>query len=142
MADASDELPSVVSFSTDIAKAEAPPPLPKKTYKATIQEAHVRLSQKGSKYAEIHFFISPDQFPADYDASASPDGKKLIFRRLGLEDNPIARYNLRKFCEAVGAPATKQIDVMDWVGRDADIEVDHSVYEGVTREEVKKVVKA
>ena len=63
----------------------------------------------------------------------------LIYRRCGLEDNPQARYGAKRFCEAIGAPLSKKIDVTEWIGMEAALEVDHDTYEGVTRAVVNRV---
>ena len=132
------ELPSIVEFSSDLSKAEAPEPLPVGEYEANITAAEIKTSQKGTRYAEIRWNVSPDQYPADY-GDGSPDGTNLIYRRVSLEDNPQARWFTKQFIDAIGAPLGKKIDVNTWVGMDAVVEVDHETYEGVNRAIVKRV---
>lgn len=134
-----EETMSIVEFSEDIGDAEQPEPLPVGEYNADIRGAEVKISQKGTKYAAVTFVVSPDEYPADYPLENAPDGKVIIHRRCSLEDNPQARFMLRQFIEAIGATASKKIDVNDWVGLNAVIEVDHDEYEGVTREQIKRV---
>tara|TARA_R100000306_G_C4277056_1_gene93118 strand:+ start:142 stop:561 length:420 start_codon:yes stop_codon:yes gene_type:complete len=131
-------LPSIVEFSSDLSKAEAPEPLPVGEYEANITAAEIKTSQKGTRYAEIRWNVSPDQYPADY-GDGSPNGATLIYRRVSLEDNPQARWGTRQFIDAIGAPLGKKVDVNEWVGMDAVVEVDHETYEGVTRATVKRV---
>jgi hypothetical protein len=135
----SDEEMSIVEFSEDISQAEAPEPLPVGEYPATIRAVEVKLSQRGTKYAAVSFMVSPDEFPADYPVENAPDGKTIVFRRCSLEDNPQARYMLRNFCEAIGAAASKRIDVNEWIGLDAVINIEHDEYEGVKREQITRV---
>lgn len=137
-----DENMSIIEFSEDIGEAEAPEPLPVGEYPATIRAAEVKLSQRGTKYCAVTFVISPDEFPADYPVENAPDGKVIIFRRVGLEDNPQARYMLRNFCEAIGATPSKRIDVNEWMGLDATVNIEHDTYEGVTREQITRVTEA
>lgn len=134
-----DETMSIVEFSEDISEAEAPEPLPVGEYPATIMAAEVKVSQRGTKYAATTFMVSPDEYPADYPADLAPDGKTIIHRRCSLEDNPQARFMLRQFIEAIGATASKKIDVNEWVGLEANIEIEHDEFEGVTREQIKRV---
>lgn len=134
-----EELPSIVEYSEDIATAEAPPPLPVGEYPAQIKSATVKESQKGSKYYEVMFYLSPNEYPADFD-KGDPDGMQLAYRRLSAEDKPQARFNMRKFCEAIGATASKRIDVNDWIGLEGKIQVVHETYEGVQRAQVKGVI--
>jgi hypothetical protein len=133
------ELPSIVEFSSDLSKAEAPEPLPVGEYEANITSTEIKTSQaKGTRYCEIRWNVSPDQYPADY-GDGSPEGTNLIYRRVSLEDNPQARWFTKQFIDAIGAPLGKKIDVNTWVGMDAVVEVDHETYEGVNRAIVKRV---
>jgi hypothetical protein len=138
----SEDTMSIVEFSEDISEAEAPEPLPVGEYPATIRAAEVKISQRGTKYAAVSFMITPDSFPADYPIENAADGKMLIYRRVGMEDNPQARYMLKNFCNAIGATASKKIDVNEWIGLEASVEVDHDTYEGVTREQITRVNEA
>lgn len=137
-----DETVSIVEFSEDISEAEAPEPLPPGEYPATIRGAEIKTSQRGTRYAAVTFMVSPDEFPADYPVENAPDGKVLVYRRCSMEDNPQARYMLRNFIEAIGATASKRIDVNEWVGLDAVIQVENEEYEGVLREQVARVTAA
>ena len=135
---AGDDLPSVVEFSEDIADAPEPKPLPLGEYTAQIRGAAVKLSQRSTKYAAVDFFISPDQYPVDF-TDGNPDGLVITYRRVPMEDNPQARYNLRRFCEAIGSPMAKQIDVNMWVGATAKVKIAHEKYEGITRAVIEAV---
>lgn len=132
------ELPSIVEYSVDISKQEEPEPLPAREYTGVIRSAAQRLSQKSTKYGEVAFFIDADQYPADY-TEGNPEGMTLFYRRVSLEDNPMARYNTKKFCEAVGAPTGKKLDLSEWVGLEATVEVTHETYEGSRRAVISRV---
>lgn len=134
-----EETMSIVEFSEDISEAEAPEPLPPGEYPATIRGAEVKISQRGTKYAAVTFVVSPDEFPADYPVENAPDGKVIVYRRCSMEDNPQARYMLKNFCEAIGATASKRIDVNEWIGLNGTIQVDNDEYEGVMREQIVRV---
>lgn len=134
-----DETMSIVEFSEDISEAEAPEPLPPGEYPATIRAVEVKLSQRNTKYAAVTFVVDPGEYPADYPLENAPDGKAIVYRRCSMEDNPQARYMLRRFCEAIGATASKRIDVNEWVGLAAMIEVENDDYEGVSREQIARV---
>jgi len=133
-----EELPSIVSFSIDLSDQEAPEPLPVGKYMGIIRNAEVKESQRGTRYGAISFHIGADQFPADYK-DGNDDGMTLVYRRVGLEDNPQARYGTKRFIESIGAPLSKQIDVSEWVGLEAVLEVAHETYEGVTRAAINRV---
>lgn len=135
----SEEIMSIVEFSEDISDAEAPEPLPAGEYPATIRGAEVKISQRGTKYAAVTFIVAPEEFPADYPIENAPDGKVIVYRRCSMEDNPQARYMLRNFCEAIGATPSKRIDVNEWTGLSAVIQIENEEYEGVSREQIARV---
>ena len=135
------ELGSVYEFSQDISEAEAPPPLPARTYLATITGASAKVSQNGGKYAAIEFTIAPDQFPADF-AAIQQDAVKLFYRRVGLEDTPRARWQLRKFCEAIRLPMSRRFDLNDCVGKTAQVKVGNAPYQGEMRADIQAVEPA
>jgi len=134
----SNELSSIIEFSVDLAKQEAPEPLPAGEYRGVIRKAEVKESQRGTMYCAVSFHISADQYPADFDDGAD-DGLTLIFRRVGLEDNPQSRFGTRRFCESIGAPLAKKIDVNEWVGMEASLDVVLDTYEGVQRATIDRV---
>ncbi len=135
------ELSSIVEFSSDISKQEAPEPLPTGTYHGVIRQVEVKMSQRDTKYAAVAFHISPDQYPADFK-DGNPDGTILTYRRVGLEDNAQARFGTRRFCEAIGAPMSKTIDTSIWLGMEASLEITHEVWEEVKRATIQRVLEA
>jgi len=139
MADNNSGAPSIIEFSEDISQAEAPTPLPVGEYPAEIRGATQKTSNAGNPYAQVQFFIAPEAYPADF-TEGDPDGQVLTFNRVSLQDTPAARHRLRKFCEAIGAPAGQRIDLNDWVGRTATVAVQHDTYEGEPRAVIGKVV--
>lgn len=137
----SDQIPSVMEFSTDIGEQEAPVPLPDGLYTASIRGVDIRESQRGTKYAAVQFHIAPDQYPADFQ-EGDPDGEIIVFRRVPMEDTQRARYQLRRFIEAIGAVPSRRIDVNEWVGLEGSVEVVHEEYEGTPRATIKSVSKS
>ena len=133
-----DTLPSIVTFSVDLATQQPPEPLPVGDYRGTIRSANPKNSQAGKRYGEVAFLISSDQYPVDYK-DGNPDGTTIMFRRISLEDTPQARYSTRRFLEAIGAPLGKRIDLTEWAGREATVEVLHEEYEGVNRPIISRV---
>ena len=138
MVDETEDMPSIIEYSMDLGQQEAPPPLPAREYTGTIRSAVKKVSQKGTSYAEVAFFIPSDQYPADF-TEGNPEGTTLVFRRVSLEDNPQARYGTRRFIEAIGAPLGRRIDLNEWAGREAAIEVTHETYEGTKRAVINRV---
>jgi hypothetical protein len=136
----SDDNVSIIEFSDDIATAEAPEPLPVGVYPADIKGVAIKESAKGTKYAAVSFYVSPDDYPVDYPLENAPDGTTLVYRRISLEDNPGSRFRLRQFIESIGAVASKRIDVTEWIGLTARVSVVHDEYEGIKRSQIDKVL--
>ncbi len=135
-----DELGSIIEYTEDLAEQEAPEPLPPAEYEATITEAVAKISNKtGKKYAAVKFYIPVDQFPPDYPTEHNPDGVSIIYRMVPLEDNPRARFQCKRFIEAVGAKPGKRIDLNDWMQLTAMVGVQTDEYEGIPREVITKV---
>lgn len=134
------DLGSILDYSSDIADAEAPKSLPAGDYPAKITGAEVGTSQSSGKVrVDVSFLIDPEDFPADYeDAESFADGKTMHFY-VGAGDDKAARFRLRKFIEAIGAPAGSKIDVNDWVGREAVVTIRPEEFEGIERERITKV---
>jgi hypothetical protein len=132
---------SVIDFSQDISTAEAPPPLPARTYLGTCTGAEQKQSQKGSMYAAVEFTIAPDQFPPDF-AAVQKDAVKLIFRRVPLSDDMRSRYQLRKFGEAMRVSLGRRVDLNDFIGKSANLKIGESEYNGEKRAEIQAVEPA
>ncbi len=135
-----EELGSIIEYSEDISDAEAPDPLPPGEYEAEIKgvEAKVGVSS-GKKYAAVQFYIPVDQYPPDYPVEHNPDGVTITYRMVPLEDTPRARFQCRRFCEAIGAKPGKRIDLNDWMSLSAMVGVQNEEYEGIPREVITKV---
>lgn len=139
-----DNLPSVLDLGIDVAEAEAPELLPVGKYVAEVRQCEPKLSGAGNKYVAVQFFISPEEYPADYDVAESPDGVILTFNRVPWPDAGDKKgiYRLRKFMEALGAPFKGSVVDLDaWVGLKAIVNVVHETYEGEARTAIKSVTK-
>jgi hypothetical protein len=136
------EIPSYVEYQEDIANAKAPAPLPVGKYHASIVEAKPLIGvQKGTKYAAVTFLVPAAQYPADY-TDGPPDGTKIIYRRVSMETTAMGAFMMSRFVKAIGAPTGRRVELADWIGREATIEVAHTMYEGQQRHEIKAVEPA
>ncbi len=133
-----EDLGSIIEYSIDLNDQEAPDPLPAGEYKGIIRKTEKRESARGTIYAAVSFSIGAEQYPADF-TDGPDDGLTIVYRRVGLEDNPQSRYGTRRFIEAIGAPLAKSINISDWVGMEAALDVVHDTYEGVTRPVIERV---
>jgi len=136
----SEELGSILDYSTDIADAEPPVSLPAGDYPAKIVAAENGTSQSsGKNRVDVTFRVMPEDFPADYeDAESYPDGKD-VHAYISSEDTRPAKFRMKKFCEAIGAPMSNRIDVNEWIGKNAIITIEVDTFEGIERERFRKV---
>lgn len=132
---------SIIEYDTDLGEAEAPVPLPAGDYPAEIRAAEIKTSGAGNQYVNVTFHIAPEAYPADY-TEGSEDGTILSFGRLNPSPEQRARWNMKKFCEAIGAKLGKTLDLNDWIGLNAIVTVVNEPYEGVMQANIKKVNQA
>lgn len=122
-------LPSVLTFSEDIANAKPPAPLPASTYRGSVKHAAHEISKNsGKRMIKIEFHVTADQYPADY-TDGNPDGTVLSYY-VPAEDTPQGRFNVKRICETLGVPMSREIDVSQMFGREAMLKVVHEPYEG------------
>ena len=138
-----EELSSIIDYTDDLSQAEAPAALPPSDYPAQITQATVGISQtSGKQRVEVQFTIKPEDFPADYaDAESYADGK-VVRHYVGAEADRAAKFRMRKFLEAIGAPLGNSINVNDWIGKTAIVTISNDEFEGVPQERVRKVSAA
>jgi len=132
------ELGSVIEFSEDISKAEAPPPLPARSYVGTITKALPKVNKNGGKYASVSFTVNPSEFPPDY-AAIQADPVVLTYNFVPLDDTATARFRLKQFCEATRVSVSRRVDLNDFIGKSANLVVVTGEYEGVPQAQIKKV---
>lgn len=126
------ELPNILTFSEDLANAEAPAPLPVGTYRGTVHHVETKAGKtSGKPVIHISYRISPDQFPADY-THGNPDGE-ILTTYVSADDTPRNRYQLRRLCEHHGVAPSRQIDVTGFLGQDVTLQVTHETYNGEDR---------
>lgn len=136
--DNSVELGSVFEYTNDISKAEAPPPLPARSYVGSVTGAVAKYNKNGGKYASVEFTISPDQFPPDF-AAVQSDAVKLRYNFVPLDDTAQSRYRLKKFCEAIRAPVSRRVDLNDFMGKSASVVITAGEYNGEPQAQIKSV---
>ena len=131
-------LSSVIEFDEDLNNVEAPKPLPAGLYDSVIQSVEPMTSKSGNLMAKITHAISADQYPADY-TDGNPEGT-ILSQYLMLSKDHRAKFALKQFCLAIGAPLSNSVDLSTWVGLPAKVEVVNEMYEGNPQARLKKVV--
>ena len=106
---------SLLEFSTNIADATVPDPLPAGEYEAVCTQAVSKESKaSGNPMVVLTFKIAKSQFPADFD-DGGVDELTLIYNRLTVRDTQQDRFRLKTICTAMGVPMSNKIDINDFV---------------------------
>jgi hypothetical protein len=131
---------SILEFSSDIADAKPPLPLPIGPYRGEIVSAQWRTAAStGNVYAAFGIRIPESEYPADFP-DGEPDGTLLTYNRLLHGDTPRIRYAWRTFSEKVGAPLGRTIDLNNYLGLTVHVDVNHNEYEGETRAQIARIL--
>lgn len=139
----SDDIKSIIEYDEDLENAEAPPLLPKGQYPAEIRGAERKASKskEGAEYVNVTFYISPDDYPADF-TDGDADGVVLSYMRLNPANTVKARFGMKKFASSIGVTLGKKLDLNDWIGKTAIVTVDHEAYDGMDQMRITKVTGA
>lgn len=109
----------LMTFSTNIADAEAPPQLPPGEYKCICTAAQDKIAaSSGNPMLTLTLQVPRSEFPADFDPGEGVD--ELTFTlNVVARDIPADRWRLRNVCKAFGVPMSNAIDPNDFAGREA-----------------------
>lgn len=109
----------LLTFSANIADAEAPPQLPPGEYKAICTAAQDKLAaSSGNPMLTLTLQVPRTEFPADFDPGDGVD--ELTFTlNVVARDIPADRWRMKKVCQAFGVAASNSIDPNEFVGREA-----------------------
>lgn len=109
----------LMTFSSNIADAEAPPQLPPGEYKCICTAAQDKIAaSSGNPMLTLTLQVPRSEFPADFDPGEGVD--ELTFTlNVVARDIPADRWRLRNVCKAFGVPMSNAIDPNDFAGREA-----------------------
>lgn len=132
---------SLITFSQNIADAEAPPPLPPGEYGAVCVGAVPGLSKSsGNPVLPLTYKVGKDQFPADFDAG-DVDELTFVYNRLTTRDTAQDRFRMKNICLAHGVAMSNNIDANDFVGKSVRLVIETGTdLEGNPRAEIKKIL--
>lgn len=131
------DIPSVYEFSSDLADAIPPSPLPAGEYRAVVRSAEPHQSKTGNRSIKVSYHISPDQYPADY-TDGNADGEMLTHYQ-GAEDTPKSRYALKRFCEMHGVVPSRSLNLIDFMGTEVMVQITHEDYQGIPQARVRPI---
>ena len=131
---------SILNYAIDLNDQQAPPPIPTGIYPAEVMGVSKRVSNtSGHEYLNVQFRIAPESYPADY-TEGDPEGTTLFYNRLRTADAPQPRFQMKRFLQAVGAPLSNRLDLMDLVNLTCNVEITHQEYEGELRAQISRVM--
>ena len=109
----------MLTFSTNIADAEAPPQLPAGEYKSMCTAAQDKVAaSSGNPMLTLTIQVPRSEFPADFDPGDGVD--ELTFTlNVVSRDIPSDRWRMKGVCRAFGVPMSNTIDPNDFVGHEA-----------------------
>lgn len=140
-----DDVPdTILEYSTNIAEQERPPILPIGEYRAQVTGVQKKyVSSTGKPFLLIKFSVGADDLPATLiEELGTQDPIDVFYMLFGCEDIPASKFEMHKFCAAVGAPMSNRIDVRDFMDQVARIQVDHRTGpDGEPSPKVRRVIK-
>src|SRR5262245_48904727 len=112
---------ALISFSKNIADAEAPPQLPASEYEMTCVAAADKLAaSSGNPMLVLTLQCSRSEFPADFDPGDGVD--ELTFTwNIVSRDIPADRWRMKGVCRAFGVAMSSDINPDDFVGKSARV---------------------
>lgn len=134
---------SIIELAGNIQDMEEFEPLPDGVYPAQLQDIEIRHSEKVPQgFLYCQFRISPDHYPADYDAANAPEGLNVVYARVAIPD-PANRRTVRpfrNFLKALGVKvAGTKFDPQDWIGKDAQLLLKRQEFQGSLVNNVESV---
>jgi len=125
---------SIIRFDSDISEMAEYEPLPNGVYRATVIDVEERSNEKTPKgFLTTTLRVSPDDYPADYDANNAPDGVNVVMGYLALPDAENRRTvgPFKKFLMALGiAPKGSQFETSDMIGAETQVHLVRGEFQG------------
>jgi hypothetical protein len=140
-----DEVESIIEYSVNLEDQERPPILPIGEYRAEVTGFEKKYGKdSGRPYFNVKVSISADNQPADFVEALGTQGPVTLFYLLmGAEDNPVSRFTMRQFCEALGVPLASRFRAEDFLNKECRVQIKHGAdLSGNPRPEVQKLVRA
>lgn len=111
----------LLSFSQNIADAEAPPQLPVGEYLATcIAAVEKEAASSGNPMLTLTMQIARTEFPADFDPGEGVDDLTMTWNVVA-RDIPADRWRMKNVCKAFGVAMSSNIDPNEFVGKQARV---------------------
>lgn len=133
----------MISLSQNIDDMPEYEPLPSGPYPAEVRHVEVAHSEKiPTGYIKMALMVDPSDYPADYDASNAPEGVPLTYARVRIptEDRRTVRP-FKMLLAALGVSGGSSFDPGEWVGKQVQVLVSRSEYQGALVNNVETVTE-
>lgn len=134
---------SLIELSTSIEDMKEYEPLPDGTYRAELQDVSLKANETTPQgFLTCQYRISPDQYPADYDAGNAPEGVTVTQGYIALPDASNRRTvaPFKRFLEALGAKVEgSQFSIDDLIGNEVQVTITRGEYNGSLVNNIKYV---
>ena len=113
----------LLSFSENIADAEAHPQLPTGEYKCICTASTDKIAaSSGNPMLTLTLQIPKSEFPADFDPGDGVDDQTFTLNIVS-RDIPADRFRMKRTCSAFGVPMSNVINPDDFVGKEARVRI-------------------
>jgi hypothetical protein len=110
---------ALLTFSENIADAEAPPQLPAGEYKCICIAAQDKIAaSSGNPMLTLTLQIPRSEFPADFDPGEGVE-EQTFTSNIVCRDIPADRFRMKRTCNAFGVAMSNVINPDDFVGKEA-----------------------
>src|SRR5690349_1836341 len=118
---------SIIEYSINLEDQERPPILPIGEYEGEVTGFEKKFGKdSGRPYFNVKVSISPEAQPADFVEQLGTQGPVTLFYLvMGAEDNPVSRFNMRQFCEALRVPLSSRFSPADFLNKTCRVQVRH-----------------
>lgn len=140
-----EEVESIIEYSINLEDQERPPILPIGEYRAEVTGFEKKYGKdSGRPYFNVKLSIGPDDQPADFVESLGTQGPVTLFLIvMGAEDNPVSRFNMKQFCEALRVPLSNRFQPTDFLNKECRVQVAHEKdLSGNPQPRAKKITRA
>ena len=125
---------SIIKLASNLSEMAEYEPLPDGLYSAELQDVDHKINEKNPEgFFTITYRISPDDFPADYDAGNAPEGLQVTqgFLALPSATNRRTVRPFKSFLTALGVSTDLDtVDPEEWIGKNVQILLTRSSFQG------------
>lgn len=123
-----DQEESLIEYSINLEEQEKPPLLPVGEYRAEVVGFEKKFGKdSGNPYFNVKLRVNSESQPADFvEALGTNQPITLFYMFFGAQDNPVERFNMKQFCQALGVPLSNRFNPQDFLNKECKVLVNHN----------------